>query len=227
MFKIEFEAEDGGKQFAWQNSWGLSTRTIGVMVMVHGDDKVEPVPCPVPDDRARMACAAGRHAHNQADSCGYCPLSVCEQPSSQAAAFKRARGWADEDALCVQGLVMPPRVAPVQVVVIPIPSANLTDEQRSKLDEKTRELVQALVAAGVRLHCDDRDNYRPGWKYNHWEVKVLPLVHAPYLPPQICTCRIAFCSGCHYVKTVRCTTETCFLTSLALHLAKAAGRAFP
>lgn len=40
MFGIEFEAEDGGKAFAWQNSWGLSTRTIGVMVMVHGDDKV-------------------------------------------------------------------------------------------------------------------------------------------------------------------------------------------
>lgn len=40
MFKIEFEADDGSKQFAWQNSWGLSTRTIGVMIMVHGDDKV-------------------------------------------------------------------------------------------------------------------------------------------------------------------------------------------
>lgn len=40
MFKIEFETDDGGKQFAWQNSWGLSTRTIGVMIMVHGDDKV-------------------------------------------------------------------------------------------------------------------------------------------------------------------------------------------
>ena len=42
MFGIEFEAEDHGKAFAWQSSWGLSTRTIGVMVMVHGDDKVRP-----------------------------------------------------------------------------------------------------------------------------------------------------------------------------------------
>ena len=39
MFGIEYETETGGKAHAWQNSWGLSTRTIGVMVMVHGDDK--------------------------------------------------------------------------------------------------------------------------------------------------------------------------------------------
>ena len=40
MFGIEFETEEGGKALAWQNSWGLTTRTIGVAVMVHGDDKV-------------------------------------------------------------------------------------------------------------------------------------------------------------------------------------------
>ena len=40
MFGIEYETETGGKAHAWQNSWGLSTRTIGVCVMVHGDDKV-------------------------------------------------------------------------------------------------------------------------------------------------------------------------------------------
>jgi prolyl-tRNA synthetase len=40
MFKIKYEAEDKTKKFAWQNSWGLSTRTIGVMITVHGDDKV-------------------------------------------------------------------------------------------------------------------------------------------------------------------------------------------
>jgi prolyl-tRNA synthetase len=39
MFEIEFEAEDKTKQMVWQNSWGLTTRTIGVMIMVHGDDK--------------------------------------------------------------------------------------------------------------------------------------------------------------------------------------------
>ena len=40
MFGIEFEDKDKTSQFAWQNSWGLSTRSIGVMIMVHGDDKV-------------------------------------------------------------------------------------------------------------------------------------------------------------------------------------------
>jgi prolyl-tRNA synthetase len=57
MFKIEFEDDKGAKQLAWQNSWGLTTRTIGVMVMVHGDSK---------------------------------------------------------------GLVLPPRVSPIQVVIVPI-----------------------------------------------------------------------------------------------------------
>jgi hypothetical protein len=44
MFGIEFEAEDRSKQLAWQNSWGLSTRTIGIAIMVHGDDKARPAP---------------------------------------------------------------------------------------------------------------------------------------------------------------------------------------
>ena len=39
MFDISFEGEDGTKQFAWQNSWGITTRTIGVFAMIHGDDK--------------------------------------------------------------------------------------------------------------------------------------------------------------------------------------------
>lgn len=55
MFKIEFEAEDRSKQLVWQNSWGLSTRTIGVMIMVHGDDKVgrfRRLACTVPKSAA-------------------------------------------------------------------------------------------------------------------------------------------------------------------------------
>jgi prolyl-tRNA synthetase len=72
----------------------------------------------------------------------------------------------------MQGLVMPPRVAPVQVVVIPIPSANLTNAQRADLAASTNKIMTVLREAGLRVRCDDRDNYRPGWKYNHWEVKV-------------------------------------------------------
>ena len=49
MFKIEYEDSHGKKAIPWQNSWGLTTRTIGVMVMVHGDDKVAPDPSPSPN----------------------------------------------------------------------------------------------------------------------------------------------------------------------------------
>ena len=44
MFGIEFETEEKTRQHAWQNSWGLTTRTIGVMVMTHGDDKGVVIP---------------------------------------------------------------------------------------------------------------------------------------------------------------------------------------
>ena len=56
MFGIEFETEEGGKALAWQNSWGLTTRTIGVAVMVHGDDKVSPPPLPHPTSAALYLC---------------------------------------------------------------------------------------------------------------------------------------------------------------------------
>ncbi len=81
-----------------------------------------------------------------------------------------------------QGIVMPPRVAPLQVIVIPIPAGSMTDAQRAELTSTTADLVAQLKQAGVRVQCDDRDNYRPGWKYNHWEVKVqitLPF-YSPY-----------------------------------------------
>ena len=67
---------------------------------------------------------------------------------------------------------MPPRVAPTQIVVIPIPATSLTDEQRHQLKDKTQDIVSSLKEQGLRVYTDDRDNYRPGWKYNHWELKV-------------------------------------------------------
>lgn len=108
MFQIEFEDDAGKKSFVWQNSWGITTRTIGVMVMVHGDNK---------------------------------------------------------------GLVLPPRVAPIQVVIIPITAKG----KEEFLNAKAKELLQTLKAAGVRVHLDDRSLYRPGWKYNHWELRGVPL----------------------------------------------------
>ncbi len=112
MFGIEFEDAAGGRSLAWQNSWGLTTRSIGVAVMVHGDDT---------------------------------------------------------------GLVLPPRVAPVQVVVVPIPNAKLSAEERDALAAGAAAAAEALKAAGVRVKLDARDNYTPGWKYNHWELKGVPL----------------------------------------------------
>ena len=112
MFNIEFTAEDKTQKKVWQNSWGITTRTIGVMIMIHADNK---------------------------------------------------------------GLVVPPRVAPTQAVIIPIPNSKMSAEQRQKMAEVVAEMDAALKAAGVRVHVDDRDFQTPGWKYSHWELKGVPL----------------------------------------------------
>lgn len=112
MFGIEFETEARERAHAWQNSWGLTTRSIGVMVMTHGDDK---------------------------------------------------------------GLVLPPRVAQVQAVLIPIPNSKLGEAAVAALAARAADIEKALKAAGVRLTVDRRDNYTPGWKYNYWELRGVPL----------------------------------------------------
>jgi prolyl-tRNA synthetase len=109
MFDIYFQDEQGQTQIAWQTSWGLTTRTIGVMVMVHGDDT---------------------------------------------------------------GLVLPPRIAPLQVVIVPIVSKNFTQEQANPYCEA---ILADLQNAGLRCKYDDRTLYNPGWKYNHWEQKGVPI----------------------------------------------------
>lgn len=114
MFEIVFEdPETQAKQYVWQNSWGLTTRTIGVMIMVHADN---------------------------------------------------------------QGLVLPPRVACIQVVIVPCGiTATLSEDDRRKLQDSCSELEKSLVTAGVRCEGDYRDNYSPGWKFNHWELKGVPI----------------------------------------------------
>ena len=91
---------------------------------------------------------------------------------------------------------MPPRVAPTQVVVIPIPATSLTDEQRQELKAKTQEIVAGLKAQGLRVHTDDRDNYRPGWKYNHWELKVGDASRSELLSRQTGDQAVALCGHC-------------------------------
>lgn len=109
MFDINYQDERGETQLAWQTSWGLTTRTIGVMVMVHGDDT---------------------------------------------------------------GLVLPPRVAPLQVVIVPIVSKHCP---LSTLSSYCDEILKSLEGRDVRCKLDDRDIYNPGWKYAHWEQKGVPI----------------------------------------------------
>jgi len=116
MFDISFQdpADPTGKlrDFAHQNSWGITQRTIGVMVMVHGDDR---------------------------------------------------------------GLVLPPMVASLQVVVVAVGvKATTPEEDRAELTRVSIEYQAELEKAGVRVKLDDRDN-TPGWKFNYWEMKGVPL----------------------------------------------------
>ncbi|GAB5359211.1 hypothetical protein AAMO2058_000524800 [Amorphochlora amoebiformis] len=108
MFQIKFEDKDTVKRHVWQNSWGLTTRTIGVMVLVHGDDK---------------------------------------------------------------GLVLPPRVAPIQVVIVPI----IYTKTREAVLSKGEDLEKALDSAGVRVKLDSSENHNPGWKFNYYELKGVPI----------------------------------------------------
>ena len=60
-----------------------------------------------------------------------------------------------------------------QVVVVPCGiTVNLSEADRKDLMDKCADLVQTLKSAGVRARGDYRDNYSPGWKFNHWELKV-------------------------------------------------------
>lgn len=114
MFEIVFEdPETREKKFAFQNSWGLTTRTIGVLVMVHADN---------------------------------------------------------------HGLVLPPRVASYQIVIVPCGiTAAMSEDQKAALIKFCQDFESTLTGEGVRCKGDYRDNYSPGWKFNHWELKGVPI----------------------------------------------------
>lgn len=116
MFDIVVEnpikdAKDS-KLFVYQNSWGLSTRTIGVMVMIHGDD---------------------------------------------------------------QGLVIPPRVALQQVVIVPVGLSKGDGNKNEDIYNACKNLEKTLLAGGIRAKADLREGYTPGWKFNDWEMRGVPL----------------------------------------------------
>jgi len=107
-FDIKFLDENNKLQHVWTTSWGLSTRMVGAVVMVHGDD---------------------------------------------------------------QGLVLPPILAPIQVVIVPIWKK---DPDRTKVLEVVTR-AEATLRDDVRVQVDNRDEYSPGWKFNEWEMRGVPL----------------------------------------------------
>lgn len=104
-FDITFSDRNGELKHPYSTSWGVSTRLIGGLIMVHGDNR---------------------------------------------------------------GLVLPPGVAPVQVVIVPVAS------HKEGVLDKAKELFNQLKDK-FRVELDDRDNYSPGWKFNEWEMKGVPI----------------------------------------------------
>ena len=106
-FDIKYLDQNNELQYCWTTSWGVSTRMVGAIIMVHGDD---------------------------------------------------------------QGLILPPRLAPIQVVIVPIWKS--ADERERVL--AAAEEVRARLG-GLRCKLDAREEYTPGWKFNYWETKGVPL----------------------------------------------------
>jgi len=71
-----------------------------------------------------------------------------------------------------QGLVLPPKIAPFQVVIVPIYKG---EESKSVIDAKANEIMKELRDAGIRVKYDNNDNTRPGWKFAEYELKGVPV----------------------------------------------------
>ncbi len=104
-FNIKFQNKEGKEEYAYQTSWGISTRLIGATIMAHGDNR---------------------------------------------------------------GLKLPPKVAPIQAVIVPIAM------QKQEVKEKVEELSK-LLGKKYRIECDTRESYTPGYKFNEWEMKGVPV----------------------------------------------------
>ena len=108
-FDVQFLNKDNKPEYVWATSWGVSTRLMGALIMVHSDDN---------------------------------------------------------------GLVLPPRLAPIQVVIVPI-SKNA--EQLAAITAKLQPAIDGLRALGVSVKYDDADNKRPGFKFADYELKGVPV----------------------------------------------------
>ncbi len=107
-FDIQYLSRENVLEYVHTTSWGTSTRLIGSLIMVHGDDR---------------------------------------------------------------GLVLPPKVAPTQVIMIPIGPP----KTREAVIGRTDELFQELKSAGIRVRVDDRADVTPGWKFNEYEMRGVPV----------------------------------------------------
>lgn len=107
-FDVKFASKEGGLDYVWGTSWGVSTRLMGALIMAHSDDK---------------------------------------------------------------GLVLPPKLAPIQVVIVPI----VFGDDSATLLDACYSLKKELTAAGISVKVDDRDTYKPGWKFAEYELKGVPI----------------------------------------------------
>ncbi len=71
-----------------------------------------------------------------------------------------------------KGLIIPPRIAPIQIVIVPI---YYKEGNNSAIQEKARQTSELLTKSGLAVHLDLREQYTPGWKFNEWELKGVPL----------------------------------------------------
>jgi prolyl-tRNA synthetase len=108
-FEIRYLDKNGTLQYCWTTSWGLSTRFIGAIIMVHGDD---------------------------------------------------------------QGLIFPPRLAPYQIVIVPIFKS---DGEKAQVMQAAQKIRAELVASSFRIILDEREGASPGFKFNDWEMRGVPL----------------------------------------------------
>lgn len=106
VFGVKFRGRDEKDNFGWQTSWGFSTRLIGAIILLHGDDK---------------------------------------------------------------GLVLPPKVANQKIVIVPI----FNEKNRKEVLDKAEDVRKSLSRYGAFV--DDRSEYSPGWKFNEWEMKGIPI----------------------------------------------------
>ncbi len=108
-FDVKFATKEGGLEYVWGTSWGVSTRLMGALVMAHSDDK---------------------------------------------------------------GLILPPKLAPIQVVIIPIFK---NEEQLAAITNTAQGIMKQLEERNISVKYDDRDTYKPGWKFAEYELKGVPV----------------------------------------------------